>query len=432
MRTRLGTGLLLIVTFALLSLFPARLIVPGLTDVGRPATVVGMLLFVWWVLTRLNPHLVQVGPQPIRWVVLFFFVVVLIGYAVGSLRGLTTVESNSADRWLLLDAAFLGLILVAADGIPNWGQLRAVLRAFIWCCGFIALVGLIQYATFTDVTQYLIVPGLQEKGWVPDLTGRGDGLRVASTTGHYIEFGTLMAMALPVAVCFLRLAKTRNEKLRMGLLTLVIGAGIPTTVSRTAIVAAGMVFIFMMLVWDWRTRWNMLVLGIGAIAAAVAAKPELMRTLVEMFTQAGQDTSISSRTDRYDMVAEYFVERPWLGRGTGTWVSPMYQYLDNQWFSTALTNGLAGVAAMLALHAVAAWMAYKALRRAATQADRELCAALLSIQFVALFAAFTFDSLSFTTYSSMLAILIGFCGTVWRLTHPRRAVRTAGVLQQGQ
>ncbi|MFC7480053.1 hypothetical protein ACFQX7_08465 [Luedemannella flava] len=96
----------------------------------------------------------------------------------------------------------------------------------------------------------------------------------------------------------------------------------------------------------------------------------------------------------------------------------MYQYLDNQWFSTALTNGLAGVAAMLALHAVAAWMAYKALRRAATQADRELCAALLSIQFVALFAAFTFDSLSFTTYSSMLAILIGFCGTVWRLTHP--------------
>ncbi|MFC7480054.1 hypothetical protein ACFQX7_08470 [Luedemannella flava] len=272
MRTRLGTGLLLIVTFALLSLFPARLIVPGLTDVGRPATVVGMLLFVWWVLTRLNPHLVQVGPQPIRWVVLFFFVVVLIGYAVGSLRGLTTVESNSADRWLLLDAAFLGLILVAADGIPNWGQLRAVLRAFIWCCGFIALVGLIQYATFTDVTQYLIVPGLQEKGWVPDLTGRGDGLRVASTTGHYIEFGTLMAMALPVAVCFLRLAKTRNEKLRMGLLTLVIGAGIPTTVSRTAIVAAGMVFIFMMLVWDWRTRWNMLVLGIGAIAAAVAAK----------------------------------------------------------------------------------------------------------------------------------------------------------------
>jgi polysaccharide biosynthesis protein PslJ len=37
----------------------------------------------------------------------------------------------------------------------------------------------------------------------------------------------------------------------------------------------------------------------------------------------------------------------------------------------------------------------------------------------------TFDSLSFSTYTVVVALTLGFCGTVWRLTHPARTVRTS-------
>jgi hypothetical protein len=37
----------------------------------------------------------------------------------------------------------------------------------------------------------------------------------------------------------------------------------------------------------------------------------------------------------------------------------------------------------------------------------------------------TFDALAFSTFSAMMALCIGLCGTVWRLTHPARTVRTS-------
>jgi hypothetical protein len=42
-----------------------------------------------------------------------------------------------------------------------------------------------------------------------------------------------------------------------------------------------------------------------------------------------------------------------------------------------------------------------------------------------LLVAGTFDSMSFLTYATTLALTLGLCGTVWRLTHPARTVRTS-------
>jgi hypothetical protein len=44
---------------------------------------------------------------------------------------------------------------------------------------------------------------------------------------------------------------------------------------------------------------------------------------------------------------------------------------------------------------------------------------------IALVVAGTFDSMSFSTYTIMLGLCTGLCGTVWRLTHPARTVRTS-------
>src|SRR5258705_11290280 len=78
---RIDGATLLSVMICLLTLIPAQLIVPGLPDVGRPALILCLLMFSWWILVRLTSHhLVLMGPQPLRWAFLVFGVAMLVSY----------------------------------------------------------------------------------------------------------------------------------------------------------------------------------------------------------------------------------------------------------------------------------------------------------------------------------------------------------------
>ncbi len=422
-RWTIDAAVLLGLMLCLLMLIPAKLIVPNLTDLGRPALIVAVLMAFWWVLVRFNPRLAMVGPQPLRWAALLYVLALMISYAAGYLRGLTTMEANSADRALIYMAAFVGVILVVADGLPRRDRLELVLRVFVWCAAFMAVVGLLQFVLWTDVTVYLMVPGLEPKGFVPGFEIRGAGIRVASTTMHYIEFSAVMAMALPFAIHFARFAADSRTRQTYGLLALVIAASVPTTVSRTGFLAVGLVLLVMVPVWNWRTRYNFAIIGTGLLAALMIVKPGLIGTVVGLFSGASDDPSVTARTDRYAMAGDYFNQRPWFGRGTGTWVSPQYQYLDNQWIAQALSTGVVGVAALAVLHLTAIGLSFTALRRARSERDKHLCAALLSTQLVGIAVGFTFDSFSFTTFVTVLSVMIGGCGAVWRFTHPHREIR---------
>jgi O-antigen ligase len=423
--TRIDAGVLLSLMICLLTLLPATLILPGMTDIGRPALVVALVLSFWWIASRLNPHLVMVGPNPLRFAVLAYAVSMLISYAVGFLRGLTVMEANGADRALLSMLCFTGVILVTADGLPNWERLYGVLRVFVWCSAFMAVIGLLQAILKIDITQYLMVPGLQPKGYIPAFEVRGVSVRVASTTSHYIELSAVMAVALPLAIHFARFSAERWRRRAALISALLIAAAIPATISRTGVVAAAIAIICMLPVWSWRTRYNVFALGAGLVAVLMVLKPGLLGTIRDLFTGAGEDSSVQARTERYGLVGHYFAQRPWLGRGTGTWIPPQYQILDNEWLTIALNNGLVGVAALGALHITAITLTVLSWRRAAGEEERHLCAALIAAQVGALLVAAFFDSLSFSTYATVLSLMIGVCGTVWRFTHPSRRVRTS-------
>jgi polysaccharide biosynthesis protein PslJ len=421
---RLDAATLLGLMVVLLTAIPERLIIPGTTDVGRPAIVVCVVLFAWWILVRFNPRLVLVGPQPIRWALVVYWLSIIISYGVGFLRGLTAMEANSSDRWLISTAAFSGVILTTADGLSNWERFRTVLRIFVWSSAFMALVGLVEAALARDITQYLLLPGLAEKGAAPELQARGAGLRVASNTTHYIELSAVLATALPFAIHLIRFEAGRRRRWFL-LAAALIGAAIPATISRTGIVAVLIAFLVLMPLWTWRMRYNALLSCIAIFGTLAAAKPAFAATLIEMFTGFSEDPSITSRTERYELVGYYFAQRPWFGRGTGTWVPPQYQYLDNQWLATALCNGLLGVTALAVLYLTPLTLALLALRRATTPEDKHVCAALISTQLIAMFVSATFDSLWFDTYATTLALTIGLCGAAWRFTHPARQIRTS-------
>jgi O-antigen ligase len=178
-------------------------------------------------------------------------------------------------------------------------------------------------------------------------------------------------------------------------------------------------------VWTWRMRYNIGIVGVAMLAVFAASSPGMLRTLINLFSNAGNDSSVQARSSRYPLAFRYISERPWFGRGTGTWVPPQYQIMDNQWLVTLLTNGIVGAVAMASLHITGIILAVLALRRSTSVEDRHLCAALASTQVIGLVVAGTFDSLSFLTYATTLAVTLGLCGTVWRLTHPARTVRTS-------
>ena len=423
--TYIDATALLSVMVVLISLVPARLVLPSMTDLGRPGLVIGFLLFCWWILVRFSSHLVMTGPQPIRWAILVFMITLMISYALGFMRGLTTMEANAADRAMLFFCVFLGAALIAADGVPNWLRLRGVLKVFVTCAAIVAAIGLVEYLVGLDLTKYLALPGLQAKGWTPGFEQRGGAVRVASTTSHYIELAAYLALALPFAIHF-AIFSHRPRRRRLALLaTLLIAGGIATTVSRTGILAVGLMFITLLPVWTWRMRYNVGALGLGMLAMLGAASPGLVQTLLHLFDNPSSNPAFTVRQARYPLAFHYVAQTPWFGRGTGTWVAPQYQILDNQWLDTLITDGVVGVAALAGLHITGIVLAGLALKRSEAKEDRHLCAALISTQLIALAVAGTFDSLSFMTFATVLALTLGLCGTVWRLTHPARKVRTS-------
>jgi O-antigen ligase len=422
---RIDAVLVLSIMVMLLTLIPARLIVPSTTDIGRPALIIALLLFVWWVLVRLTHHLVLTGPQPTRWALFAFMTAAIVSFGVGFSRPLTSFESNGADRTILYFCMFSGIALMAADGIGNWVRLNTLVKVFVWCSAFMAFVGLLEAVLKIDVTAYLIVPGLQTKSEALQFEDRGEAVRVASTTLHYIELSAALALAQPFAIHLALYAQSKWGKRLAFVAALLLVGGNAVTQSRTGIVALALMFAVMFPVWSWRQRYNAIVASVGAIAAFGLLVPGASRTWLRLFDNMDENSSIQARTSRYSLAWHYFTQTPWLGRGTGTWIAPQYQIMDNQWIETAESGGLLAVVTLAGVFITGIVLATKALRRATTTADKHLCACLISTQVMAIVVCGTFDALAFSTYTTLLALCVGMCGTVWRLTHPARTVRTS-------
>lgn len=427
--TRIDVTAVLCLMIALLLLLPARLIVPELSGFGRPATLVSVGLAVWWCVARFSPQLTMTGPQPIRWAALAYLAAILASYAAGYLRGLPPLEANGADAAMIITISFMGVVVMTADGIPNRSRLDRLLRTFVWMGAAMAFIGLLQYLLKDDITRFITVPGLDLQRDLVGLRERGHGglFQIASTAFHYIEFSAVMALALPFGIHFARFSESRAVRQVYTLLTLLIAVMIPIALSRTGILAAGVILFAMLPAWDWRVRFNIGVAIAGLVAGLMVVRPGLVGTIRSLFTAVltGEDNSIQGRTDDFAAVNDYFSQRPWFGRGPGTFIPTLYRYLDNQWFGTLIESGLVGVAALAGLNITAIALARIAWKRATTEVDKHLCAILLAVQVAAIVCAFTFDSLGFGSYATMVMVLTGATGVMWRLTHPGRTVRTA-------
>jgi O-antigen ligase/polysaccharide polymerase Wzy-like membrane protein len=412
--------LVLITAFlALQFLIPARLVIGGLGAAGRPSVVIALGLSLIWLASWFSSNGIPTGFQPVRWIITAFFTTAILAYAVGYARGLSAAEASGTNRQLILVIAMCGLAVTIADGVPDRQSLDTVLRRLTHFSAVMSAVGAIQALFRVNPTDYIRIPGLQANAALLGIGERGneDLARVAGTASHFIEFGVVLAMVTPIAVHYALLSTGRSQQVRRWGLVLLIASGVPFSISRSAVLTLGVSLTVLAVAWTWRTRIRALIIGVVATAAFRVLRPGILGTILSLFRNSKNDPSVQHRTDDYPVVEQYFSNRPWLGRGLGTFLPRQYILLDNEFLVTLICGGLVALATFVMLFVGGYFVGRSIRHHGIDDSARHLGQALAASLIAGLLAAGTFDAMSFPTFVGVLFLLLGAVGALFRLCH---------------
>ena len=404
----------LTVAVCLLLLMPARLRLAGLGAIGTPASLAGLFALVLWAAHRLRvggaPLFRQ---QPVHWPVALFLVSVVASFAAAFFRGPDALETAAADRGLFTALCSAGLALYAADRLTDAERLRTLVRRIVAAGAVMASLGVIQFAVGVDLVAGLAVPGFNTL--VSDWNNLRSGFsRISSTAEHPIELSVVLAMLLPLALHVARNETGSKRWVWWGCVVL-IGAALPMTVSRTSVVAVGVVLFVIGLRSSWPERRRGLKWILAFLVLFRLAVPGLLGTLRSLFSNAGQDDSVGARVIDYAFVARFIDQRPLFGRGFATFLPSRYAFLDNQMLLSLVETGFLGLIAVLTVFLTGVSLGFGTRRRSPDPELQGLGHALAAALLAALVTSLTYDSLSFGTGRGLTFLFLGMAGACWRL-----------------
>jgi polysaccharide biosynthesis protein PslJ len=407
-------GVLTLYLFLLMAI-PAELVFGPLGAAGRPATIFALLVFVMYLGLWLRPSsFLDRGRQPIRLAAVLFTCVMVASYASANRHLLPVLEKNQADRGIIYLLGWLGILLLAADGIPSISALQTVLRRQVFGITAVALLGIVEFLSGINATNYIRLPGLVASAPVTDLMLRGGLSRVYSTTSQPIEFGAVVVITIPLALHQARYASPDKRLSRwLQVAALVIAA--PLSVSRSAILALIVVAIVILPTWARKERWITYIYMSTALAAFLVLVPSLVTTLANLIVNISSDPSAQSRTRAIAMSWSYISQHPWLGHGFSTFLPQTYFFVDDQYVTSAIETGFVGLLALILLF-LAGWAIARSARRRAVDAEGRHLAQCLAASVAAAAISFSdYDAFAFTIASGLTFLLLGCCGAYWRL-----------------
>jgi O-antigen ligase len=406
-------------------IFPADTVIKAVGAQGYVGALIGMFAFgAFLAATLLGLHNPLERRHPIRAALLLLWAAVLLTYIVMDRSSMTDAQILGADRMLMQLAIITGVALVAAECLGSLHDIRRVLRAVVWGGAFCGVIAALQFYVRLDLTPYLrMLPGFTLNSDNPAIVARGALNRVSGTTLTAIELGVVAGMLLPLAV-YLGIYDTQRTALKRWAPVCLIALGITTSVSRSGIIAIILSFAVLVALMPVRQRLVALAAAPVAIVGVYMSAHGVLSTLLSFFAAGSSDDSVKARLVDYPYVAQQVNQAPWLGHGGGTYAPIDSTYiLDNQWLKTAVENGLVGIIALALFFAVPFFAALIARWHSNDAEFRLLCAALAGPVLAAAATSFTFDSLSFATFSNVNALVIGMIGACWRLA--ARAERVA-------
>ncbi len=410
----------------LMVLIPANLTVQDLGAAGSPTTVVGMIALGWWILIKLGPgHDFSRGRHPIRIGMYIFGATIFLSYSAAFSREISPLEVSGASRGLLEMLGLMGIALLTADGVKDRKSLDILARRLVFWITILAILGVYQFFTKSTFSFYSSIPGFRV-GSGGGLLIRGGFARIQGTAESSIEFGLVVAAAFPIAIHYAMQA-TRDKRLLRWVGVGIMGLAIPMSVSRTGFIGLAIGFIAMCVGFTARQRLVgvlLLLLFAGVLSAGI---PHLLGTVEGSFLSASSDSSVIHREQDLNRSGDLLQGDLWFGRGIGTYIpsefTPPRQpiaSLDNQYLGSLIETGMVGLFGLILLLLIWLFSALGARRRAIDASTRELALALAAGSLIFAFGLYTFDVFGFTISSSMMFVLIGLTGTLWRLTMEAR------------
>jgi polysaccharide biosynthesis protein PslJ len=406
---------LLTIYVFLLMIIPSYLVVGSLGAAGAPAALFASLLLCWYLVVRQHPAmLLDRGPQPVRLAAILLGCAALAAYVSANRYAMPTQQASGADRGLISMTGWLGVLLLAADGIDQAPRLATLLRRIVMGATAMSVLGMVEFFTRVDTSKYIVIPGLSVHAQITDLTSRDGLIRVAATAAHPLEFAAVLGMSLPLAIHQARFAPAALRFRRWLQVALIAGA-MPMTVSRSALFGLAIIGIVLFPTWPRRDRRLAYLAVLASLVMVWLAKPTIVSSFARLFGQLGTDSSSASRTGAYSAAAPFIAQHPWFGRGFQTFFPQTYFFVDNQYLTSLIETGVAGVLALLALFATG-WFTARAARLAAADArGRDLAQCLAASVAAAAVSFATFDALSFSIASGLCFLLLGCVGAAWRL-----------------
>ena len=400
---------------------PSTLVVAPLGAVGGPATVFAALVLIFYLVTWLHPALAPAhGRQPIRAAGILFAAAVITTYVSANRHSMPSLEANGADRGIILVCGWLGILVMASDGITSMDRLQKLLGRVVIGATAMAILGITQFFTGLDATKYIVIPGLTAQSAASDLLSRNGLNRPSATAAHPLEFAAVLAMALPLAINRARFAPP-GKRLTRWLQAALIGAALPMTVSRTAILAVVVICLVILPTWPKQHRrvaYGVLVAGVIGMYGAV---PGLLSTFRSLFGGLSSDSSTTSRTSAFSSAGPYISQHPWFGRGFGTFLPATYFFTDDQYLLGTIEFGIVGVLCLLTLFITGLVTARKVRRITADPVYRDLGQAMTASVAVAMVTFATFDALSFAIASGLVFMLLGCTGAALRILRSEAA-----------
>jgi O-antigen ligase len=396
---------------------PSRYIFGPFGGAGSMPTMLGMLFFVVYLLLWIHPASpMGIGRQPIRIVATLLLAAFVASYLAANLHKLGGLESNGADRGLIMICGWLGIMLLTADGVPSMDRLKVLFGRLVLGATGMASLGIVQFFTGLDITKYVVIPGLSVHQAYTDVSTRGSFNRPSATAIHPLEFGFVLVTILPIAIHRARFAPNKASARRRWLQVVLIAATLPMTVSRSAILGFAIAMIVILPVWPSKERWAALgaiVVGIIGIQVTI---PGMVRSLDNLFFAIGTDASTTSRTSAFSNAAPLISAHPLFGTGFGTFMPTIYFFTDDQYLNSVVEIGLVGALLLLTLFGTGWGLARAARRWSRDQETRHLGQCLAASSAVMAVSYATFDALYFPMAAGLTFLVMGCIAAFWRLT----------------
>ena len=394
---------------------PSRLVIGPLGGAGTPAQLLGILGTLWWFWhTLAQPLDHEMRPRPVRRAMLVLVAAILASYIAAMSRPIAMIELSSTEMGLLSMLSWLGVVLVANDGIPDRTRLDVLVRRMVLAGGLVAVLGVLQFATGKSFTDLIQIPGLTSNSILVSVRDRDGFNRPSGTALHPIEFGTALTVLLPL--CLHLVFHPRGlGPIRRWFPVVAIAVAVPLSISRSAIVGAVVVLLMLTPTWTVTARrWAAAGIVTGTVALFVLV-PGFLGTITRLFTGISRDSSALSRSDSYTLAWDFVQRSPIVGRGFLTFL-PQYRILDNQYLGMLIDTGAVGLFSLLCLFATGFIVAIQCRRRASDAETRSLALSLAASVAAAAVSFTFFDAFSFPLLAGLTFLVLGVVGALHGLT----------------